>query len=151
MTTTTEALQALVSELESAAVYAAVSVACGTNVAEANMRNLDAARAALASALAEVVKDADNWRWLRDLKCNSFTLGRDDDHACNYMTASDWIDNNPDWFRDDDSQEIERMRATNTIWNLQVYPNTPVGFNAWNASTLDAVVLAARSAEQKGV
>jgi hypothetical protein len=67
MTTTTEALQALVSELEAAAVYAAVSAARGTKATEANMRNLDARRAALASALAEVVKDAERYRLLREL------------------------------------------------------------------------------------
>jgi hypothetical protein len=66
MTTTTEALQALVSELEAAAVYAAVSAARGTKATEANMRNLDARRAALASALAEVVKDAERVDWLED-------------------------------------------------------------------------------------
>ena len=87
--------------------------------------------------------DAARYRWLRDLRCNSVSVSRDDDHACNYMTASEWIDNNADWYVDDNPEEVQRMRDTNTIWRLQVYPNTPVGFNAWNGSTLDSAIDAA--------
>jgi hypothetical protein len=88
-------------------------------------------------------RDAARYRWLRDLACNSLHLTRDGDHACNYMTASDWIDNTIQDFSDDDPAEVERMRAANTIWRLQVYPNTPVGFNVWHGSTLDAAIDAA--------
>ena len=87
--------------------------------------------------------DAARYRWLRDLRCNSVSVSRDDDHACNYMTASEWIDNNADWYVDDNPEEVQRMRDTNTIWRLQVYPNTPVGFNVWNGSTLDSAIDAA--------
>jgi hypothetical protein len=59
------------------------------------------------------------------------------------MTASEWIDDNADWYVDDNPEEVQRMRDTNTIWRLQVYPNTPVGFNVWNGSTLDSAIDAA--------
>lgn len=83
------------------------------------------------------------YRWLRDLKCNQLYLTRDGDHACNYMTAREWIAEHPEDFADDDPAEVELMAATNTIWRLQIYPRTPVGFNVWHASTMDAVIDAA--------
>lgn len=94
--------------------------------------------------LAEARADAGRYRFLRDIKCNSFTLGQDEDHACNYMTAADWISNHPDWYDHVPADEVERMRGGGHIWNLQVYPDTPIGFNKWSGSTLDFVVDAAR-------
>lgn len=38
----------------------------------------------------QLVGMAKRYAWLTSLKCNSFTLSRDDDHACNYMTAAEW-------------------------------------------------------------
>jgi hypothetical protein len=87
--------------------------------------------------------DLARYRWLRDLKCNSLTLSRDDDHACNYMTASEWIDRGPETFADVDPAELQRMRDANTIWRLQVYPHTPVGFNVWHGATAEAAIDAA--------
>lgn len=87
-----------------------------------------------------VERDAARYRWLRDHKCCELTLSRDGDHACNYMTSSAWIDDHPDDFADDPQDEVQRMRDTNTIWRLQIYPNTPVGFNFWNGATLDAAI-----------
>lgn len=92
--------------------------------------------------------DAERYRWLRDLKCCSFTLGHNDAHAPSYMTASDWIDDNPEWFVDTPDAELRRMRDSNTIWTLQVYPRTPVAFYLWHAATLDAAIDAAIAKEQ---
>lgn len=102
------------------------------------------AYAELESALKALVEDAERYQWLTTLKCNSLTLSRDDDHACNYMTASDWIDDHPEWYAYDDPGEVALMRVTNTIWSLQVYPDTPIGSTTWNASTADAAIDAAR-------
>lgn len=44
---------------------------------------------------------------------------------------------------DDDPAEQQRMKDTNTIWTLQWYPITPVGFNAINGASLDFVIDAA--------
>jgi hypothetical protein len=94
-------------------------------------------------AVAAMERDAARYRWLRDLQCNSLHLSRDDDNACNYMTAAQWIEEHPDSFTDDAPAEVELMKATNTIWMLQIYPNTPVGFNRWHGATPDAAIDAA--------
>jgi hypothetical protein len=88
--------------------------------------------------------DAGRWKWLASLKCNQFYLERDGDHACNYMTAAQWIemDHNDDFARVP-ADEVERMKATNTIWKLQIYPNTPVGFDVWYGASAEAVIDAA--------
>lgn len=93
--------------------------------------------------IASIIKDAMRYRWLRHHICNSLHLERDGDHACNYVSAGEWIDKNPEWFEDEDPAELERMRAADTIWKLQIYPNTPNGFNVWHGATLDAAVDAA--------
>lgn len=113
-------------------------------MSEAELSLRDAARNALQDALKAVVEDAERYRWLTTLKCNSLTLSRDDDHACNYMTASDWIDDHPEQYAYDDPGEVALMRVTNTIWSLQIYQDTPIGSTTWNASTADAAIDAAR-------
>jgi hypothetical protein len=91
--------------------------------------------------LEEAGKDAERYRFMRDLHCNQFSVSYNDGPASNYMTAKEWIEEAmPEWFEDDPVEEVEKMKSTNSIWTLQVYPNTPVRFNAWNASTLDAVI-----------
>lgn len=96
-----------------------------------------------------VEADARRYQWLRDHACNSLHLTRNGDHACNYMSAAAYIESAAsDWFKDEDPDEIGRMKSTNTIWCLQVYPDTPVGFVAWNGSTLDYVVDAAIAASR---
>jgi len=41
---------------------------------------------------------------------------------------------------------IARLDAA--IWRLQIYPDTPIGFNVWHGATLDAAIDAAREAQQ---
>lgn len=96
-------------------------------------------------ALLALARDGVRYRWLRDLQCNSLHLTRNADHACNYMTAKEWIESyaNVDEFADDDAEEIQRMKDTNTIWALQVYSNTPVNFWILHSATLDAAIDAA--------
>ena len=84
------------------------------------------------------------WVWLTTLKCNSLHLTRDEDHACNYVSAKEWIeDYHPEIFEGTDPEELQRMKDTNTIWRLQIYPNTPIGFNVWHGATAEAAVDAA--------
>ena len=107
-----------------------------------------AAVSALEKEVAGLREDAERYRFLRDHKCNSLHLTRDGDHACNYVTAKEWIEEfQPDWFVDDPPDEVQKMKDTNTIWTLQIYPRTPIGFDAWNRSTLDAAVEAAIDAQ----
>lgn len=88
--------------------------------------------------------NAERYRWLRDAKPNALHLSRNGDHACNYMTASAWIDESEEWFAETPPEEIQRMRDTDTIWELQIYPDTPIGSYTYYASTLDAAIDAGR-------
>ena len=64
-----------------------------------------------------------------------------DGHKPNYMTAKEWIEEyQPDWFEEVPANELQRMKDTDTIWCLQVYPNTPIGFNTYQAATLDTAI-----------
>lgn len=95
-------------------------------------------------------KDAERYRWLRDKACNSLSVSRDDDHACNYVTAKEWIESlSPEEFSGCEHSEAERMKESNTIWKLQIYPDTPIGFYVWYGATLDYVIDAAIAGEKK--
>ncbi len=91
--------------------------------------------------------DAKRYRYLRDLDCNHFYLTKNADHAPNYMTANEYIESShgDEWMKGTNPAEIQRMKDTNTIWCLQVYPLTPIGFNVWNAATLDSAIDSAMS------
>jgi hypothetical protein len=65
------------------------------------------------------------------------------------MTAADWIDERPDDFEDCSPEDIEAMKATNTIWSLQIYPNTPIGFIVWYGPTMESVVKQAMDVWEK--
>lgn len=70
-----------------------------------------------------------------------------------YQTAAQAIQENFNGWFDDDSfvspEEKQRCIDTNTIWGIQWYPHTPVGFHKVLASTLEAAVAAVlREAEQ---
>lgn len=97
----------------------------------------------LRSTIEALQADAARYRWLRDHECNSLYLTRNDEHAANYMTAKDWIREHQEDFQDDDQAEVSRMKETNTIWTLQIYPHTPIGFNLWHGSTPDVAIDAA--------
>jgi hypothetical protein len=85
-------------------------------------------------------RDAARWRFLSSLECNSFSIGRNENHACNYMTAAAWIEGEYQDFQDVPPDELQRMKDTNTIWALQIYPNTPIGFNIWHGASMESVV-----------
>ena len=87
-------------------------------------------------------RDAARYRWLRDIQCNSVTVSYND-HAANYITAAQEIEENKEWFKGGSAIELEKMAAANSIWTVQIYPDTPVGFCAYNAATLDTVIDAA--------
>lgn len=78
-------------------------------------------------------------------KFSSLTIGFNDDHACNYVDAQKWHD---EWGQygggaDNDAidwaNEDERAKAlkNNSVWTIQWYPSTPVGFNCVAASTFE--------------
>jgi hypothetical protein len=114
--------------------------------AEVIVAACDEALAARASG-----EDAARYRWLRDLECCSFSLSHDDSHKPNYTTAKEWIESyQPDWFEDVPPDELQKMKDANSIWCLQIYPNTPIGFNTWHGATLDAAIDAAITAANNG-
>ena len=79
--------------------------------------------------------------WLAHLKCNSAHLGRDSEQACNYMTAAQWIDENfLEQFNDCDPEDIAAMKEANTIWSLQIYPDTPIGSYTFYGATMQRVL-----------
>jgi hypothetical protein len=88
-------------------------------------------------------KDAERYRWLRDLPCCSVSVGKNEGHAVNYMTMAEWVDLQPECYADVPQEELNRMIETNADWSVQVYPNTPIGFNVWRGATLDAAIDAA--------
>lgn len=78
-------------------------------------------------------------------KFSSLTIGFNDDHACNYEDAESWHDNSGFYRGDredriDWASEDERMKAIreNSVWTIQWYPETPVGFCCVGASTFEA-------------
>lgn len=64
-------------------------------------------------------------------------------HACNYFDVAEAIETGyydyTDWV-----SEVEKKLASemNKVWVIQWYPNTPVGFHAIAASTLEACIAA---------
>lgn len=62
-------------------------------------------------------------------------------HKCNYSTVEEEIDDEyygtDDWVSED---ERNKAVATNSLWTLHWYPNTPVGFCTLHASSLEAIL-----------
>lgn len=88
---------------------------------------------------------SDNYTWIISQKVNSLHISYND-HAANYVDAKTWIEQyQPDWFKDTPAALLKAMKQTNSIWALQVYPDTPVGFYVWHGPTLDSVIEQARA------
>lgn len=86
--------------------------------------------------------DAQELLTLLNGEFSSLSIGFNEDHACNYAKAADWDfyapeseDSRIEW-----ASEVEREKAirTNSVWTIQWYPDTPVGFCCVGASTFDA-------------
>lgn len=91
-------------------------------------------------------KDAERYRWMRDVKCCTISVSRDEGHAINYQSFADWAEELPEFYAQVPADELERMRANNTDWAVQIYPNTPVGSYTFHGATLDAAIDAAIAA-----
>lgn len=98
----------------------------------------------LARELLEARQDARRYQWLRDIQCNHFSLSLNEDPAINYVTVKKFIEEfDPEWLHDIEPDELQKMKDTNTLWHLQIYPNTPIGFNVYFGATLDEAIDAA--------
>lgn len=89
------------------------------------------------------MKEISDYQWFRNLKANSITLEYNE-HACEYITASEFIDRDPMMFSNTPADQIQLMRNLNSIWSLQIYPDTPIGSYTWYGSTCDNVLSQAR-------
>jgi hypothetical protein len=63
-------------------------------------------------------------------------------HASNYCDVQTYMDNYDgyrlvDWVN---AEEKSKAIATNSVWELHWYPNSPVGFNVTGASSLTALL-----------
>jgi hypothetical protein len=80
-------------------------------------------------------------------KYSSLTVGFNDVHAPNYKTAQEYRDEYFAYGHPDEknpliewASEEERMKALreNSVWTIQWYPKTPIGFHCVGASTFEA-------------
>ena len=98
----------------------------------------------LESENAALRRDAKLFRQILDTPCNQLYISVNE-HAANYFSAKEYIEDiAPDLFTNDPPEEVQKMKDSGTIWTVHIYPNTPVGFNVWNRSTLEAALDAAR-------
>ncbi len=85
--------------------------------------------------------DAERFEWLASWKANQIYVERDVDHATNYQTAAEWLDSGyHDDFKYVTPERIAEMKRTNTIWRVQIYPDTPIGSHIWYGPTLRDVI-----------
>lgn len=89
----------------------------------------------------EAEEGARRYRLIANMQPNQLYIERNSDHACNYMSAKEYIEEIvPSEFENVDHEELQKMKDTNTIWSIQVYPDTPIGFYRFNGASLDSVV-----------
>lgn len=91
----------------------------------------------------ELFKDAARYRFLRDMKPNSYTLSYNDGHKPNYMSVEEWIASSHGMYDEITDETRQKMIDTDTIWTLQIYPNTPIGFNWYHGATMNEAIDAA--------
>ena len=72
---------------------------------------------------------------LPDHKCGLFLTHNE--HKNSYEKAEQWIVDHDDWCMWENEEAIQIAINTDEIWSLQWYPDTPVGFNAVAAPTLE--------------
>lgn len=74
---------------------------------------------------------------------SSLTLSFNEAHATNYMTVTDFIEagqyDPESWVN---PEEMQKSIDTNSVWTLQWYPDTPIGFYTLRASSLDVLLKA---------
>lgn len=87
-----------------------------------------------------------NLQWIEfaPYKFNSFHLTHNEHHSY-YQTAEQYItEDDYSEFKDVDPFDIKDMKKHDSIWTLQIYDISPVGFYRFHGSTLDDVIDKAR-------
>lgn len=72
------------------------------------------------------------------------------DHKTNYQTVAEWWEDAQAMRRMDDEdwvspEQKQKAIETNELWELQWYPDTPIGFLYLAAADLDALLEAVKS------
>ena len=75
---------------------------------------------------------------LPDHKCGLYL--EHNSHKDVYESAKDWMDGRFDLYEWKDDESKQRAIDTDSIWTLQWYPDTPVGFYAVAAPTLEELI-----------
>lgn len=72
-------------------------------------------------------------------------------HKAYYLTVQQSIDDSDHGFRESDwvsEEQKQKAIATNDVWTLQWYPNSPVGFCLMSAADLDVLLDAAKKEDE---
>lgn len=87
--------------------------------------------------LTQAINDNLRFRWLANLACHELSIGLNRDNACNYRSVRQWIEEHPEDFDEVAPDELKRMRETDKIWSVQLYPTGSVSFYITMAATLE--------------
>lgn len=90
-------------------------------------------------------RDGEMYRQIASYRGCVLHITRNENHAVNYMSLSDYVENWPEDYRDVPKEELEKMIATNTDWCVHFFPTTPGGSYACHGATLDAAMEVALS------
>lgn len=66
----------------------------------------------------------------------SMTLTHND-HKSYYESPENWIEEHADWCDWENTEAKQRAIDTDSIWTIQWYPDTPIGFICVAAPTLE--------------
>lgn len=84
--------------------------------------------------------DTERYEFLKKWAPNHLIIDRGDNNM-NYESVEEWlIDNVCTKWAKVLPGEYEKIIESGSLWTLQVYPDTPIGFYARAASTLDALL-----------
>lgn len=110
------------------------------------MRRLERENARLRAEVEALRVDAERYRWLRDSDDCAISVNHNEHHTV-YISVEQAIEQSPNYYEDVSAEEKQRMIDADSIWTVNVYPNTPVGFNVYHGATLDTAIDAARTPE----
>lgn len=84
--------------------------------------------------------NAERFEFLAKLHaCNHVCLGHNENKA-SYMTAKQEIESHTAFYKGVPRETLLAMIEADSIWALQVYPETPVGFFVFHGPTLESVI-----------
>ena len=76
---------------------------------------------------------------------SSLTVSFNDEHSPNYVTAKEWAEKYGGYGPEDgwwSEQDRYKALSKNSVWTIQWYPDTPVGFYVVRASSFEGAIRA---------